>query len=96
MSLNYSDKVIDTFRCQKKRVITSQKVVKLTQAENTWFVGAYALIEKILILTYALSHQFTYDQAINECNLTDEDTKVSRETVADWCGYCREMTVIDR
>lgn len=95
MTLKYDEKhVIGTFRCQRNTRHPDKKAVKISQADNTWFTGAHMEVEKILIITYGFAHQFTYDQVINECNLSEEDTTITRETIANWYQYCREMTVI--
>ena len=95
MTLNYSRKaVIGDFRCQKVRQHSDGKAVRISQADETWFMGSHLAVEKVLILTYTFAHKFSYEQAINECNISDSDTTISRETVSNWYSYCREICVI--
>lgn len=91
----YSRKaVIGDFRCQKVRQHSDGKAVRISQADETWFMGSHLAVEKVLILTYTFAHKFSYEQAINECNISDSDTTISRETVSNWYSYCREICVI--
>lgn len=77
------------FRCRRKAAHRPAKDIDVAAANNTWFSGTHLPIGKVLLITYCWSQKDSYDRALHECRL-DQNEICSRETVADWYSYCRE------
>ncbi|KAG8173323.1 hypothetical protein JTE90_010980 [Oedothorax gibbosus] len=80
---------VGVFRCRKKHQTGNDE--KKSRADGTWFSLSKLPAKKIIYLSYCFSIDFTYDQAIRETSCLISQT--SRETVADWYSYGREIVV---
>jgi len=78
------------FRCKRKRCRYRDK--SFSPSLGTWFYNHYISNEKIILLTYAFSRQWTYEEVITQTSLSSETT--SSRTVAAFYSYCREVCVI--
>jgi hypothetical protein len=83
------------YRCQRKTRIRNIRPhdVKITLARGTWFENSNLPMEKILVLTYcaAVGHKVSFINKEIGAVIDDDNTDVSKETIADWLSYFREL-----
>ena len=63
---------------------------KQTAAKNTWFERHHIPMEDVLLIAYAFTRKWKYDDVIHEISEHGRAT-LSRETVADLFHFCREV-----
>ena len=95
MSFDANRGVSGRWRCKKRSLHRQinrrgQEEVEIAVADGTWFSKTKLSIQKSLLLTYCWSQKLTFEQTIQECCFDEQC--LSRETVADWHSYCREVT----
>lgn len=85
---------IGRFRCHRKH--SSGQKIELQITKNTFFEHFKVSPIKAILLMYCFATKMSFDQAIRETSLEEEET--SRETIADWYCYFREicMNALDR
>jgi hypothetical protein len=86
------------WRCKKRathraieRTVTGREF-EIAVADGTWFSNTKLSIENALLLTYCWSEGLSYEQTMRQCRFDEE--RLSKETVADWYSYCREVSMI--
>ena len=89
MTFDNSQHGLGSFRCQRSH--SGAGPITIPIAKDTWFSGHKIPLQKSLLLTYAFATDMSYTQAIRETSILEE---TSRETVADWYSYCREVCLL--
>jgi len=85
-----SNSKLGRFRCKRKKCRNHDK--SFSSSIDTWFFDHHISNEKVILLLFAFSRQWKYEEAINQTSLHNETT--SSETIANFYSYCREVCVI--
>ena len=78
---------LGVFRCWRSGCSSNRHAA----SENTWFenVETIDMAAKGILLTYAWTQNFTYDQAVRESTLINTGQITDDHTVSDWYSYRR-------
>ncbi|XP_064479053.1 uncharacterized protein LOC135392266 [Ornithodoros turicata] len=87
LTVNLSESEYGKFRCQKNHGDNGSFRQSVTA--NTWLEGTRMSARQVIALTYSYARDYNYDTAVIESSF--DGKKTSRETVADWYNYCREL-----
>ena len=87
--MNLVNEGLGVFRCWRSGCSSNRHAA----SENTWFenVETIDMAAKGILLTYAWTQNFTYDQAVRESTLINTGQITDRHTVSDWYLYCRRV-----
>ena len=82
-------KGLDVFRCWRSGCSSRRYPV----AKDTWFDGVQSadIVTKGILITYAWTQNFTYDQAVRESALLATGNVTSINTISDSYSYCRQV-----
>ena len=82
-------KGLGVFRCWRSGCSSRRYPV----AKDTWFDGVQSvdMVAKGILITYAWTQNFTYDQAVRESTLLATGNVTSRNTINAWYSYCRQV-----
>ena len=81
------------FRCPRRRSARSGSGEERSAAFRTFFENCHLPLATVLRLMFAFAANCSYDDAMQFA--AREEATVSRESVADWYNFCREVGVDD-
>lgn len=85
-----SNKTVGSFVCNKRVCRNKSKV---SRGKGTWFENIKIQITQVFYIMYAYASKWSCDMAIKE-DFCERDQCLSRATINNWYGYCREAVVI--
>ncbi|KAG8237671.1 hypothetical protein J437_LFUL018023 [Ladona fulva] len=78
------------YRCHKEG--PAQHKVAVNALKDSWFSCCKLPMDKVMLITYMFALGYTsFETLVRETS--SEECTTSRSTVADWMGYCREVTL---
>jgi len=85
---------VGRFRCKKRSQHRNKREVEISAGVGTWFAGVKLPIKVYIRLMYLFCQGATYQQRIHECNIIDDETRLSKSSIADMFSFCREVCMI--
>jgi len=70
------------------------RFVEISAGIGTWFEGVKLPIQVVILLIYQFCQGDTYHRCIHECNIIDDEKRLSQSSIADMFSFCREVCVI--